>query len=176
MTPALHPALEVAITPGGLDGKGLNVAIPMAEGTDRPDRTDLFLAQGEKYASWTVPSLASLFRGNGVPPDMTEYPAAYVPVFFTIERHVVLFGGIGRVPTDVEVEEAYGNLRRRPDGRSLGPLHDTLWQASALALGLFALSEAEYVAVVSRLARSAKSRKQGPTSRAYYAAIRPLVK
>jgi hypothetical protein len=61
--------------------------------------------------------------------------------------------------------EIYSNLRRRPDGRSLGFFHDYLWQAAALILGTRVLSKAEYEAILARLERSCRTFRMGPTSR-----------
>jgi hypothetical protein len=63
-------------------------------------------------------------------------------------------------------------LRRRPDGRSLGFVHDYMWQAAALLLGTRTLSQAEFEAIMARLERSCRTFEQGPTSRNYVAALR----
>ncbi len=42
----------------------------------------------------------------------------------------------GRPATDDDIRDAFSTIRRRPDGRSLGPVHAVLWQAVALAVGL----------------------------------------
>lgn len=172
METQLHPSLEAALASGGLDPNKLALGIPFGDREGPGDRGSVFLVAGDAFADWHVPALSSLFRGNRAPPDMTEYPPAYVPAFYLIERSLLLAARLNRVPTDAELEEAFANLRRRPDGRSLGRTHDLLWQASALALGRFVLSGAEFGAVVGRLARSAKTWKRGPTSREYVGYLR----
>lgn len=173
MNAALHPSLQDLVTQAGLDPALLQVGHPVREAAaPAPARESLFLIAGDAFASWDVPSLRALFRGSRVPPEMTDYPPEYVPVFFQIERQVLAasrIGALSRVPTDAELEEGFANLRRRPDGRSFGPAHDLVWQAAALALGTFALSEAEFGAIAGRLSRSARSWKKGPASREYVA-------
>lgn len=66
-------------------------------------------------------------------------------------------------------------MRRRPDGKSLGPLHDVVWQSAALVLGLRPWSEAEYAAVFGQLARSARHFRMGPSSRNYFEYVRTKV-
>lgn len=172
METLLHPSLEAALATSGMDPARVGLAVPLDDNPTGRARGDLFLVAGEDFATWSVSSLTSLFRGKRTPPDMTEYPPEYVPAFYLIERHLITVAGMGRAPTDAELEEAFGNLRRRPDGRSLGPVHDALWQASAFALGRFVLSEAEFGAVVGRLSRSARRWKLGPTSREYVGYLR----
>ena len=90
-----------------------------------------------------------------------------LPLFYYFERHMVTFcGGFGD-KSDQEFEEAYSNLRRRPDGRSLGPLHDFAWQVGAVMLGTRVISQAEFEGVVGALAASARRWAQRPISRNY---------
>ena len=42
------------------------------------------------------------------------------------------------------MEEIYSILRRRPDGKSLGFVHDCMWQAAALMLATRPLSQGEF--------------------------------
>ena len=92
---------------------------------------------------------ASLYRGSQTPPpDMDHYPEECTPHFFFIENHVLTVCEAIGDRTDQEMEEVYAMLRRRPDGRSLGALHDFLWQVSALLLGTQVLSAAEFEALV----------------------------
>ena len=79
-------------------------------------------------------------------------------------------GGLG--PVNAEFLNLYSEMRRRPDGRSLGPLHDVIWQSAALVLGQRPWSEAEYTAVLGQLARSARHLKIGTTSRNYIEYVR----
>ena len=73
---------------------------------------------------------------------------------------------------DAEMREIYSALRRRPDGRSLGFVHDYIWQAAAFILGTRPLSQAEFEAIMARLERSCRTFELGPTSRNSIAALR----
>jgi hypothetical protein len=50
-----------------------------------------------------------------------------------------------------------------------------MWQAAALVLGTYPLSKAEYEAIVSRLERSCRTFRMGPTSRNYMATLRQTI-
>lgn len=63
-------------------------------------------------------------------------------------------------------------LRRRPDGRSLGAVHDFLWQVAALLLGTYVLSRAEFEALIAALERSTRKWALRPVSRNYVAYLR----
>jgi hypothetical protein len=76
---------------------------------------------------------------------------------------------------DQEMLEIYSALRRRPDGRSLGFIHDYMWQAAALVLGTRPLSQAEFEAIMARLERSCRTFAMGPTSRNYIATLRSTI-
>jgi hypothetical protein len=67
--------------------------------------------------------------------------------------------------------EIYSTLRRRPDGRSLGLVHDYMWQAAAIVLGTLPLSQAEFEAILSRLERSCRTFRMSPGSRNYVATL-----
>jgi len=70
------------------------------------------------------------------------------------------------------MEEIYAMLRRRPDGRSLGAVHDFLWQVSALLLGTQVLSAVEFEALIGALERSTRRWALRPVSRNYVAYLR----
>ncbi len=170
---ALHPTLIATMADAGVTAGTLGL-IPVAETRDSSTgpREDLLLTAEGKQAVWRVPSLASLFRGNVAPPPMRDYPDDYVPVFALFERNVVTLSQAGRAPTDGELEDLYGSLRRRPDGRSSGWAHDGVWRIAAFTLGHFALSAAEFEAVAARLARAARFWRAGPSSRYYLGELR----
>jgi hypothetical protein len=131
------------------------------------------LTDGDQVCGWQVPALAALFRGTRQPPPSLEgYPAEYLAIFSLVEEHFLKACDVIGDRTDQEMEEIYSTLRRRPDGRSLGAVHDFLWQAAALLLGSFPLSEAEYKAIFGQLARSARHWAQQPVSRNYAAVVR----
>ena len=131
------------------------------------DRHSVPLWDGSKRAAWKVPALRELFRGDRVPPDLTRYPDEYLMHFFFIESHLLTLCKGTTHPTDQEMEEIYSALRRRPDGRSLGPTHDYLWQVAALWLGRNLVSEPEYEAVFGKLLGSARTWGLRPISRNY---------
>jgi hypothetical protein len=138
-----------------------------------PQREEIIVYDGRKGALWRVASLRELFRGNeSPPPDINRYPPEYAPLFFYIEKQVLTVCSSAGDRTDHEFEEIYSNLRRRPDGRSLGPVHDAVRQFAALLLGMRPLSQAQFDAIFGQLARSARGWKQGLSSRNYIAYIR----
>jgi len=74
------------------------------------------------------------------------------------------------------IEAIYSALRRRPDGRNhLGPLHDFLWQAAALTLGLHRLSRSEFESVAGTLECSVRKCALRPVSRNYAGYLRDQI-
>lgn len=172
MEDLLHPDLQAVVDAAGLDAAEMHVGYTRPAPGVRPPRSPIPLVSEQAVGEWHVPSLRALFRGNGVPPSMAQYPEEYVPAFYLIERHLLQWADTVRAPTDHEVEEAFNNLRRRPDGRSFGDVHDALWQAAAFTLGIYALSAAEFEALVGRLAKSARGWSSGTVSRGYVGYLR----
>lgn len=163
MQAILHPTLDALV--GDVDPERLHVGVPMlGPGSARPDRHEVFVTLDRQTFVWRVPSLASLYRGDAVPPDMSDYPEEYVPAFFKLERHVQLIPAAGRSPTDKEFELAFTNVRRKPEGPSQGATFDNVWQGAALMLGVYALSGAEFTAVLHQLGRSAHKWSKGQRS------------
>ena len=135
-----------------------------------PDKHSIPVQDGHKMVSWQVPALSELYRGSQAPPpDMDHYPEEYTPHFFFLETHVLTVCNAIGDRTDQEMEEIYSMLRRRPDGRSLGALHDFLWQVAALLLGTRILSAAEFEALLGALVRSTRKWGLRPVSRFYTA-------
>ncbi|MBM4144563.1 MAG: hypothetical protein FJ225_13390 [Lentisphaerae bacterium] len=172
-------ALRALARENGLDIQKLKLSIPLGKGGTefRIQRNELWVNDHAGNALWRVDALRPLFRGNRQPPsdeEMGHYPPEYVMFFYGIESNVRLFCALTRPPTDAEFLDLYTQMRRRPDGRSLGPLHDVIWQSAALALGLRPWSEAEYDAVFGQLARSARHFKIGPSSRNYLAYVQTI--
>lgn len=133
-----------------------------------PDRRIVSVTDGKERVEWTVGSLSELFRGEQVPPpDLQQYPPEYVPCFYFIESHLLMLCDAIGDRTDQEMEEVYAALRRRPDGRSLSPIHDFMWQVSALLLGKYALSAAEFEGIMETLLSSARRWGLRPVSRFY---------
>jgi hypothetical protein len=173
------PSLRTALETGGLDcTKILMVAVPVRNPDERPlvpkvnDRRYFHISDGTKFTAWEVESLTGLFRGDGQTPALGNYPEAYNDSFMLLDLHALELGRFFGDPRDEEMLEIYSTLRRRPDGKSLGFFHDYVWQAAALVLGGWILSKAEFEAILSRLERSCRTFRQGPTSRNYVAALR----
>jgi hypothetical protein len=168
----LVPALRSLVETAGLNPERLSVALE----TDGHrnirvmDKHSIPVTDGKKVVGWPVPVLTELFRGSRTPPpDMDHYPEEYCSHFFFIEKHVLAVCAAKGDRTDQEMEEIYSMLRRRPDGRSLGAVHDFLWQVAALLLGTQVLSAAEFEGVIGALERSTRKWALRPISRNYVA-------
>ena len=161
--------------------RSIRVAFPVLETEpgqfvmpESVNRHLLALTVDSHLLNWQVDSLRSLFRGEKQPPYLGAEPEAYNDVFCILELHLLdLCDAIGD-RRDLEMLEIYAALRRRPDGQSLGYIHDCMWQVAALLLGTRVLSQLEFEAIMSRLERSCRTFAQGPTSRNYLAALRKL--
>ena len=168
----LFPTLRSLVESESLDPERLSVPL---EANDRgnirvQDRHSVCVYDGKKMARWQVPGLGELFRGTRTPPsDMDHYPEEYCPHFYFIENHVLTVCSAKGDRTDQELEEIYSMLRRRPDGRSLGTVHDFLWQVAALLLGTRLLSGEEFEALLGALERSTRKWGLRPVSRNYVA-------
>ena len=165
-------SLRAAAAEGGLDLGSLTLGVPLGDGGQeaRIDRNQIWVSDGTRDVIWHVDALRSLFRGDRRPPpesQMAHYPMQYAMFFYGVERSVLLFSDAMGPATDAELEDVYTQMRRRPDGKSGTLLHDVVWQAAVLTLGLRPWSEAEYTAVFGQLARSARHFKMGMTSRNY---------
>ena len=101
-----------------------------------------------------------------------DHPEAYGECFILMDLHLLEISRFFGDRRDAEMREIYSALRRRPDGRSLGFVHDYMWQAAALVLGTRPLSQAEFEAIMARLERSCRTFEQGPTSKNYIAALK----
>ncbi len=174
----LVESLQQTASAGGLGPEDLFLSI-LFEPDGEPfkkDRNTVLLGNGQRIVDWEVDSLRALFRGDRQPPpdgEMEHYPEQYVPFFYRIEYNVYRYClTMNLSPVDAEFVNLYSEMRRRPDGRSLGPLHDVIWQSATLVLGKRPWSEAEYTAVFGQLARSARHFKMGPASRNYIEYVR----
>jgi hypothetical protein len=175
MKPNLHPSLAEVTRKEDLNPKNLRVGLNVDPKRNPaiPDRTQVLVSDSSKSAVWNVPSVRALFRGDQTPPSFSDGPDdEYMPLFRLVEGHAVAFCDAVGDKTDGEFEEAYSNLRRRPDGKPLNPLHTYLWQAGALLAGTFAISAAEFDAIFGRLARSASTFRMGLVSRNYIDVVR----
>jgi hypothetical protein len=169
------PSLLAAIQSAGLDPGKVNVGFPVEKDRLLPiqDRHQVLLNDDKHVGRWTAPNLTELFRGNRPAPVLGDHPGdEHTPVFSFIELPLLKLGKVLGDPTDRQMEEIYATLRRRPDGRSLGFLHDALWQVCALLLAMRPLSQAEFEAYVNRLERSTRHMQIGPVSRNYLGVLR----
>ena len=136
------------------------------------ERGALWLTDGKAFCFWETDTLQALFRGDKQPPVLGDYPEAYNDSFALLDLHALEISKFFGDRRDSEMKEIYSTLRRRPDGRSLGFVHDYMWQASALVLGTRPLSRAEFEAITARLERSCRTFEMGPTSRNYVSVLR----
>ena len=148
---------------------------PEADGKLTPaiaDRRLVSLTDGKDFWHWEVDSLRALFRGDNQPPVLGAYPEAYNDTFIILDLHVLEISKCFGDPRDAEMRGIYSTLRRKPDGRSSGFVHDYMWQAAALVLGTRPLSQAEFEAIMARLERSCRTFELGPTSCNYVTSLR----
>jgi hypothetical protein len=138
------------------------------------DRRLISLTDGKLFWNWQVDSLHALFRGTNLPPVLGDYPEAYEEPFLILDYHALRLSDVVGDRRDTEMKEIYSTLRRRPDGKSRGMEHDYMWQAAALLLGMWPLSQAEFEAIVARLERSCRTFEDGPSSRNYVTSLRTL--
>ena len=141
---------------------------------DTMDRHVIHLSDGKSSCLWETDSLRALFRGDAQPPHLGDYPAAYNGSFALLDLHAIEISRFVGDRRDEEMLEIFSMLRRRPDGRSLGLVHDYMWQAVAIILGTRPLSQAEFEAILSRMERSCRTFRMGPTSRNYVASVRQV--
>lgn len=139
------------------------------------ERGEVLLMSGERTWNWKVPSLRGLFRGNRQPPHLGDEPQEYQLEFTLLDLHVLDISRVLGPRRDAEMEEIYSALRRRPDGRSLGRVHDHMWRAAALMLGTHPRSQAEFEAILARVEKSCRRFGQGPTSWNYVAALEETI-
>ena len=172
----LIPALRELVEREQLDVRKLTVAAAPGEPgrIGVKNRHSLFLIDGTRAAIWEVRSLRELFRGDRTPPpDMDRYPPEYDRCFFSIEKHVLTACDVEGDRTDQELEAIFSALRRRPDGKNhFGPLHDFLWQGTALTLAMHRLSQSEFESIVGQLERSVRKWGLRPVSRNYVRDLR----
>ena len=159
--------------------KIISVAIPVKNPDEHRvlipagmDRRSISLSDGKEFWFWEANSLQALFRGDKQPPVLGDYPEAYQDSFVLLDLHVLEISKFFGDRRDAEMKEIYSTLRRRPDGKSLGFVHDYMWQAAAFVLGTRPLSQAEFEAIMSRLERSCRTFEMGPASRNYVGTLR----
>jgi hypothetical protein len=174
----LIPSLAAAIDRAQLDSAHLSVGIPCNEASEIIKdfkRNEIHLYDGKLGAIWEVGSLSELYRGNRQPPadaEMNRYPEEYVPLFASVETHVITACNVAGDRTDEEFIAIYTAMRKYPDGKDLGIVHRIVWQSAALALGFQPYSQEETEAAFAQLARSARHWRMGASSRNYLAYLR----
>jgi tetratricopeptide (TPR) repeat protein len=169
------PSLKALVEAQGLHEKLLSVVPHETKESLNQDRSNIKVSDGTATAEWKVPSLRELFRGEQKPiPDLRtdDFPPSYIFFVLSLEQYILVYGERFGDPTDQELEETFSFLRRRPDGRSLGPLHLWLWQASALLLGNYRISAAEYEFLMAGLERTVRHGAERPVSRNHMALLR----
>jgi hypothetical protein len=176
------PSLQQALEREPLDLKKiLRAAVPAVKTEtgamrvpETMNRHEIVITDSKSTCSWKTDSLRALFRGDAQPPVLGDNPIAYNGSFALLDLHVVEVCTLAGDRRDEEMLEIYSALRRRPDGRSLGYVHDYMWQAAAIMLGTRPLSQAEFEAILSRLERSCRTFRMGPTSRNYVTSLRQI--
>jgi hypothetical protein len=174
------PSLRQEIERQPLDLKKIiRAAVPVKDPAEHPtpvpagiDRRALYLTDGKSFCHWETDSLRALFRGDRQPPVLGDYPEAYNDSFILMDLHALEISKLFGDRRDEEMLGIYSALRRRPDGKSMGFIHDYMWQAAAIVLGTRPLSQAEFEAILARLERSCRTFAMGPTSRNYVATLR----
>ena len=114
--------------------------------------------------------VTELFGGQGEAPSFANGPTPeYMWFFILIERTAIMYcTASGNIERDVEFEQIYRHLRRRPDGRHANGLFSYIQAATRLYMSIRDVSQLEFEAVLDRLALSAKHFSMGPTSRNYF--------
>jgi hypothetical protein len=128
---------------------------------------------GEGQETLALRPVRELFTGSRKPGDLSQGPTPELePFFMLLEYTVVRFcEADGRDQTDQDMASIFAELRRRPDGDS-GRMRGYLRAAAQLYLSVRDVSQAEYEAVMNRLAKSARTFSMAPISRNYLATLR----
>jgi hypothetical protein len=173
----MDTAIAALLAPGPREletSQALRLAfIRDAQGRLVPVKDEVVVHAGSEDKALTLRPLRELFVGAAKPPDLSGEPSAkLMPFFLLLERTLVSFcEEDGRDETDQEMERTYLELRRRPDGAD-SCLRSHLRAAARLYMSVRDVSEAEYEAVMRRLAKSARTFSAPPLSRNYLATLR----
>ena len=171
-----HPLFAGFVKKNELDWTHLAVAFRIGTTNKKilmEDRHQIWIEDKEKKALWVAPAIGQLFRGDrAAPPDIRHYPPGYVEIFYLIERHLLsICDAMGDVEDDAFVE-IYSTMRRIPDTKSMGHIHDIVWQCAAVALAMRPLSQAEFEAVLGQLSWSIRWWRTSYTSCRYISYLR----
>ena len=181
--PVLHDLFAEEIRSAFPDWDGnvnhLNLMLPISgQPFDRTQIGFVLKESTDRICKITVPSLRALFRGNGeLTINRTEFKEEDIPFFYPIEATLLKVGeGLPmHMIADDTFIEAFSTMRRRPDGKSAGYIHDIVWQLAADFLIRHVCSQNEFEACFRRLEQSARTWHTGPTSANYLANIEPLL-
>jgi len=174
------PALSEALAKEGIDSKLAKVCVDVnaAGMIEIKTRESVIVSDKQKSAVVEFPSLASLFRGDAQAPQRFEpgkLPEKYMLLFRSIERCVLAVIDFGLHPFDGQFEEIYSQMRRRPDGRSLGLLHDIVWQAAALEMAKREWNQDELAFAFKILSSSAKRHRSSKDARNYIGHLKEIL-
>jgi hypothetical protein len=144
-----------------------------ADGKIAPVRNEVVVRADGEEKNIALKPLRELFSGSRKAPDLSRGPTPeLMPFFILLEMTVVRFcEEDGRDETDQEMERIWSQLRRRPDTID-STLHSYLRAAARLYMSRKEISQAEYEAVMTRLAKSARTFATPPISRNYVATLR----
>jgi hypothetical protein len=176
MQPTTSTPIDLPVTEEGLPAFSLSF-VRAPDGKLGAPGDAIVVRMGTTETNLTPRPLRELFRGSRKAPDLSRGPTpALMPLFLFLEATVVRFcEEDGRDETDEEMERIFSELRRRPDGRHLSPLHAYLHAAARVYLSARDVSEAEYEAVMSRLTKSARTFSIPPISRNYVTTLRRTI-
>lgn len=138
------------------------------------DRSLLILAPNGQETGPTlelhVNSLRELFRGDVNPGEFNDYPKEYLPFFIAIEKMIAERARYcdDRPFTDDSFIEVYSTMRRRPDGKSTGFLHDLVWQRAAYFMLVRRCSQFEYESCIQKMERGVRKFHMNFASYNYY--------
>ena len=164
------------------DENGFCLSTELMDGQIISDWRHIILSRKEDdgdYLKMAVPSLQELFRGDYDPGTLEDTEnIKYMYIITVLEPHWISRANLGviEIPKDETMYEVYTQLRRRPDGKpgQNESLHAVIWQCLAFLAGIIEISEAEYVAIVGRLARSASTFRTSYSSTNMFTHLLPL--
>ena len=149
----------------------ISLALSLNEASDRKSFCVIKNEDLTTMVMMKVPSLRALFRGEANPGEIVNAPNARCQCIITMfEKNWIemVDGDMVKIPRDCEMLDCYTALRRRPDGRSIGRMHDILWQIWVFITATHEVSEGEFTSIMNRLERSARTFKMGLSSTNMY--------
>lgn len=141
----------------------------------KPYSPDAPVLVGNRLIQTLVPlkPITELFAGSGQPQDFRDGPTPdYLFFFLTIEYAAFACSRAAAAPEkDLEFNRIYRKLKRSPEDTDGNPIFSYLQAACRLYMSLKDISRAEFEAVLSRLAKSAKTFSRGPSSTNYIVTV-----